>query len=289
MKKLIFVLTLLFLVSPALANVNIYCDADGNEVSVYYKMDASDGNRPVAFGLDIKLSNDAKIDYPTNMDPNFYIYPGTIDVNTEADPPEVNSPGVPYGDPCDHDDTLPGPDDSNGMTLEMGALFAPPNLGSPNQPKASGLLLKFIVEKDCNVAISENNIRGGVVLVGGEAVDPNFTGCPVRLDICPFSVDMVICGDTITQAMRNIWDTLSDEQKLIWCNGCFCYGDTNGDCALDYGNDVTTLKAAYADYQIGGYDPNSDFNKDGAIDYGNDVTRLKNNYPTCPGPCTAIP
>jgi hypothetical protein len=104
---------------------------------------------------------------------------------------------------------------------------------------------------------------------------------------------MTICGDTITQAMRDIWVTLTDEQKLIWCNECFCYGDTNGDCALDYGKDVQTLKASYAAFGAdpNDYDPNCDFNKDGAIDYGNDVTRLKNNYPTCPNtpPCTPVP
>jgi hypothetical protein len=184
MKKLIFVLTLLlFFVSPAVANINIYCvDEGGGVCGVYYSMDSSDSNRPVAFGLDIRLDNDANLSAPNDLDPNFWVFPGSIDINTAATPPEVNEYGTPVGDPCDApSDTLPGPPDSNGMTIEMGALFAPPEANSPNAPADSQRLFTFTVDADCNVSIAENIIRGGVVYVGADGAEPNLTGCSMTL------------------------------------------------------------------------------------------------------------
>ena len=219
MKKLIFVLTLLLLVSPALAKVNVYCTTEGKEVSVYYSMDGSDANKPVAFGLDIEVDSSATIGVPNNVDPNFWVYPGTIDINTEADPPEVNEAGTPYADPCDYPSDTKGGPGTGAMTVEMGALFSPPEANSPNAPNASGLLFKFTVDvNDCNVSIAENSIRGGVVLVGGEASDPNLTGCVVAAA----PPDCFNSG----HADYSEWQTVGEPD--CWCYTYQCDGDVDG-------------------------------------------------------------
>ena len=224
MKKLIFVLTLLLLMSPVWANVNVFCTPDDNEVSVYYAMDVADSNRPVAFGLDIQADSGATVAAPSYVNPNFWVYPGSIDVNTEGDPPTIDGNGVPYGDPCDHADTKPGPG-YNGMTIEVGALFSPPEVNSVNAPPSSGLLLKFAVSADCNVTIAENVIRGGVVLVGGDAVDPNFGTCSVTQE-CLKSTDP---GYTYWK------DDFGSPE--CWCYRKQCNGDGNG--ASGFGRPVT--------------------------------------------------
>lgn len=288
MKKLIFVLTLLLLVSPALAKVNVYCTADGNEVSVYYDM-GSDPNRPVAFGLDISVDSGGNIEVPTNVDPNFWVYPGTIDINTEADPPEVNEYGTVYADPCDHPDTNGGPG-TGAMTIEMGALFSPPEVNSVNAPPSSGLLLKFKVDvDDCNVNIVENGIRGGVVLVGGEASDPNLTGCAV--------VGKCYAG----MADYDQWQAVGEPE--CWCYINQCYGDADGKQEGKPPNvfyvgtaDLTILKSAWLNTTAQVYGTTkacADFNhlEEGkppnVVRVGTaDLTILKNNWlSNPPGDC----
>ena len=215
MKKLIFVLTLLLLVSPAFANINISCTTDACEVSLNYSMDTDpcDANRPVAFGLDIQVDSSAVIDVPYSVNPSFWVYPGTRTYT--GTPPAVDSNGTPYADYNDYtSDTYHGPG-TGGMTLEMGALFSPPEVNSPNVPASSGLLLKFTVDTDCNVTVAENSIRGGVVMVGGEDADPNLTGCQVDLGCFPS------CHDDYSE-----WQTVG--KPIEWCNPRQCRGDADG-------------------------------------------------------------
>jgi hypothetical protein len=292
MRKLCFMLTTLLLTAPAFAGVVISCAqvTDTNQVEVGYTF-SDDANRPRAYGLDIQLDNGMLIGgiVSGSEHAEYWVYPGTIEIAANGSITEEGTPMAPGG----AFGALPG-SDSNGMTIEMGSLYNDPcDPLHQDPPTSPGVLFRFTVygAGDCNVTISGNGARGNVVLEDTEQADVSYGTCYVQLDICPFSVGMVISGDTITQAMRDIWETLTDQQKLIWCNGCSGYGDTNGDCLLDYGNDVQTLKAGYAAFTQPPYtyDPRCDFNKDGAIDYGNDVQRIKANYPTCPGPCTPIP
>ena len=116
----------------------------------------------------------------------FNIYPGSIDIN------DATGAIDDYGSVvCDSSvylvDTLPGPfdhltgpntppkADSNGMTVEMASLY----VGAANAPGNSGELFRFMVDKACNVTITENAIRGGVLLEDGRAPGISSAGCAV--------------------------------------------------------------------------------------------------------------
>jgi hypothetical protein len=286
MRKLCFVLTALLLTAPAFAAMTITCAQVGvtDEVAISYAMDGGDANLPRGFGLDISVDSGATIDDISYTDPCFWIYPGTI-VIVDGNITNPGSPVAPDADPG-----AQGQLGTSAITVEMGSLYHPDDANHATAPASSGVLLTIVVSADCNVVVAGNSARGNVVLENTDEASVNYgSDCNIVLtsrDICPFTVGMVIGGDTITQAMRTMWEGLTDNQKKVWCNECFSWGDTNNDCVIDYGNDVTTLKIAYS----GAYNPTADFNKDGAIDYGNDVTRLKTHYNTgCQGTCVPVP
>jgi hypothetical protein len=180
MKKIVFVLTLLLLASPTLARVDITADANGGTVYVYYSMSAGDTNLPRAFGLDLMCSNDANILSVGNFNSDFWVYPGSIDINETTG--QVDSNGTPIAVPDGNfpGRELEGPNDGNGMTIEMGSLY----VGAPNAPPSSGLLFTFVVDKNCNITISGNTARGKVVLENIDVPDPNYVGTTV-LCACP--------------------------------------------------------------------------------------------------------
>ena len=183
MKKLCFMLTALLLAVPVAyaADVTILCTPDGNEVTVSYTASA-DANKPRAFGLDIKLNNGETITSLTLLDPNYWVSPGTIDIN-ESGVIVYDGNGIGQQDDAAYPLTLYGLD-SNGITIEIGSLHSPPEYGSPNAPDLSSAILKFTVSGDCNVAISGNAARGNVVLYDTTAADVNYGTCQVTVAAC---------------------------------------------------------------------------------------------------------
>jgi hypothetical protein len=173
MKKLGLITAVLMVVAaPALATVNITCTADGNMVTVSYAV-VSEPNKVRAFGLDIMVDSPAKINDVNNLNPKYWVYPGSIVIVNG----EVNDVGTPVANPYDPC-TLPGQTqpglNSGGITIEMGSLYYPTGDNSPNAPGTSGTLLRFKVchvFEGCKVTIRENVIRGGVVLTN-PALDP---------------------------------------------------------------------------------------------------------------------
>jgi hypothetical protein len=172
MKKLGLVVAVLMVVAaPALAAVNITCTADGNIVTVSYEV-SGEPNKVRAFALDITVQNPANINTIDYNDPNYWVYPGSIEIVNG----EVNDVGSPVASP-----TFPGTLgglDTNGITIEMGSLYYPTGDNSPNAPK-TGIrkLLKFSVchvFSGCKVYIKENTVRGGVVLTN-PTIDPTVT------------------------------------------------------------------------------------------------------------------
>jgi hypothetical protein len=165
MKKAVLALAAFMLVTPALAGITVDCTIDGNEVTVTYAMDGGDPNLPRAFGLDIAA--DANISMDTSLpssdinDSDFYIYPGTIDVNDDTG--DVDNYGTPVA-------SLEGPN----MTIEMGSLWADNDPDHNTPPPSSGWLIKFRVNKasDIYVDITENFLRSGVVMQDTEADFP---------------------------------------------------------------------------------------------------------------------
>jgi len=152
MKKLIVVLVALIFAAPALATVTITCTADpccSGQVTVSY---ATDGNNIRAIGLDIS-ADDANIVEVGDVNPAYYIHPGSFDVE------DGNIVGDVVADAGEYPGTQPGLG-SGAITIEMGSAY----VGEANAPDASGVLLTFKVDGDCNITLAENAIRGGIVM-----------------------------------------------------------------------------------------------------------------------------
>ena len=148
MRKILLVLTILLMAAPAWAGITVEAKKDGSEITLSYQMDQDDPNLPRAFALEVTLTqeNDAKIDGdPYGFDPNFWVYPGSIDINDDGTVDEYGSP-VAFSD-------------GNMMIIEMGSLY---EMGVEDAPEVNGVLLKFLVTADCNVTLAENAARGGV-------------------------------------------------------------------------------------------------------------------------------
>ena len=190
MKKVVLVLAVLMLAAPALAEVVITATDDGGgKVIVSYT--SSDEPNVVALGLDIQLDNDANITEVLEVNENFWVYPGSIDVNADG---SVDSNGTADcnkyqyapGTPA-YAGTLPGID-TNGVSVEMAALY----VGAANAPPKSGKLFAFKVDGDTCATITANVIRGSIVLENATTADSNFTaatnvcvstGCPCWFDV----------------------------------------------------------------------------------------------------------
>lgn len=155
MKKIISVLVVLLLAAPALAAVNIDL-VDINDCWVEIRYDASgESSLPRAFGLDITVDAGDINDVDTSGCEAFDIYMGTIVINN-GDVCDVGTPVAPSSDPG-----ALGGLDTNGITIEMGSLYED---GVESAPNNVGLLIKVKVTESCNMTVSENTTRGGVVL-----------------------------------------------------------------------------------------------------------------------------
>lgn len=195
MKKIILALVVLMLASPAWAeDVVITCAqvVDTNEVVISFDATNSTKGLVRAFGLNIQLDDDATIIGVGNVNPDYYIYPGTISIDTTQTPPEIDygTPVAEYGDL--ESDTLPGLG-SNGVTLEMASLYAPTGPGSPNAPAKSGVLLSLYVSRptapDLQTCLT---ITGNVARAGSKGVvmedpdlDPDVSAAGCCVDFPP--------------------------------------------------------------------------------------------------------
>jgi hypothetical protein len=236
MRKFLLVVMVLALTAPAFAAVDVNCTVDGNEVTVQFVN--TDPNHVRAFALDIILDNasgfdadwalkfDANVVSIDNLEPNYWVYPGSIDVNTNDN--SINSYGSAVADDEKYPDgTLAGLD-SNGMTVEMASLYYPVQHNHANAPPDSGVLFTFKVDTCCNLTIRENAKRGGIVME-----DPDYQ--PVVNLPAPLVVDLNKNGTCST-----------------------AYGDVNGDSRIrtnDIGTLVTKL-TPYTGYRIYYTDPN---------------------------------
>ena len=160
MKKIVLTLIVLLFATPAWAVVDITAVqvGDTNEVIISFVNDDL-GSNVRAFGLNIQLDNDANILEATGLSADYWVYPGSILIDAEG---LVTDEGTIAADYFDlESDTLPGPPDGNGVTLEAASLYAPPGLGSPNEPFRSGDLASIIVSKSCTLCITANVSRAG--------------------------------------------------------------------------------------------------------------------------------
>ncbi len=225
MRKIGLIPIILLFAAPALARVDIICTkaAEPNTFLVSYNV-VGEPNKVRAFALDITVDEGARItDVNDQVNPYYNIYPGSGHC-----PPGWNCLAVviytPVADPW-YPGTLPGLD-TNGVTIEMGALWSPPYDNSPNAPPLQGDLLKFTVGGiiGCNfkVTIAENEARGGVVLT-----DPTLT--PVVNS--PGYVPILPC-DCFPYNYTTYKDWVLLGKPDCWCappkgSGYQCDGDTD--------------------------------------------------------------
>jgi hypothetical protein len=160
-KIVLFSVLLCLLVAPAWGAIVIKVQqvGDTNEFQVTYDVN-DEPNLIRAFGLDVTIDTGGKVSDANWLkygEPNYYIYPGSIDINTAG---IVEDYGSPVCDPCGlpAGTTKPGLD-SNGVSVEMGSLY----VGAPNSPSRSGTLLSIFVDSanDCNIMIAGNAARTG--------------------------------------------------------------------------------------------------------------------------------
>jgi hypothetical protein len=185
MRNLVLVVAVLLLAAPALAaDVNIVPTADGNGVvTISYTASSS---KMRGAGLDITLDNGATITAIGNYDPNYWVYPGSIDINTTTE--QVDDYGTPIA--------AGGVNEPN-VTLEMGSLYAEGD--DANAPGASGVLLTLTVSGDCNVCIAENAARAGVVVEDTEVTaTTNLPQC-VAVTVGPEDINDGTCWDEVDE------------------------------------------------------------------------------------------
>ncbi len=236
MRNIVVTLAVLLLAAPALAtNVAITAvDEGGGVVRIGY---AVTGHPPKvrAVALDITVDAgtiDAISDFAkgesTQAAPGFGIFPANFGrhITVDADTGEVASWDVANYTPvaAAADPGALGGLGTNGITIELGALYYPPDDSSINAPPASGTLCKITVSSGCTVKLEENATRGGVVLTD-PAVAPvvTLTGCTVK-------IGPVDCFPS-TNSAYNDWVALGKPD--CWCappngSGYQCDGDADG-------------------------------------------------------------
>jgi hypothetical protein len=173
MKKLSLLLAALLLATPALAAVRIIVEPDvDNTAAIKYE---TDGEKVRAFALDI-MTDGAAIEgisdfirgESTAANRGYGIFPANFGryITVDADTGEVADWDVddytPVADPCDPGAL--GGLGTEGITIEMGALYYPTDDASPNAPDNSGVLCKLTLSGEANLTVTLNEVRGGVVL-----------------------------------------------------------------------------------------------------------------------------
>lgn len=245
MKKIVLALVVLMLAAPAWAAVNITVaqDAEDDCVAIISFDARTEANLVRAFGINIQLDNDANVIAVAGLNADYYIYPGTIQIDASGNVTSYGSPAAEYGDlPSD---TLAGPPDGNGVTIEMASLYAP--IGSVNEPDPCGLLVSVRVNKECTLTITANVSRAGptgVVMENpDEVVTVNF----------PAPIALTGCG-VVTDCYTGMPDY--DQFEAVggpecWCYPRQCLGDADGypQGKQNYWvstNDLAILKAAWS-------------------------------------------
>ena len=225
MKKIVFTLVVLLFAAPTWATVVVDITVaqvgDTNEVIISWATSGLDPNLVRAFGLNIQLNNDANILEVTGLSADYSIYPGTIQIDAFG---EVTNEGTIAAEYADlPSDTLAGPPDGTGVTLECASLYAPVGPGSPNAPVLSGDLCSIKVSKSTCLTITANVSRAGTTGVVMENPDDVATvNYPVELCI-EVGPPPCFSGEHID---HDEWVDVGSPDS--WCYKYQCYGDADG-------------------------------------------------------------
>lgn len=255
MRKMSVLLALLVCAGPAAAAVRIIVEPNGPTAAIKYE---TDGEKVRAFALDIAVDEGAIIGISdfirgesTAANPGYGIFPAnfgryiTVDEETgEVAAWDVND-YTPIADPCDPGAL--GGLGTNGVTIEMGALYYPPEDNSPNAPPNSGLLCKLALSTLANVTVTLNEIRGGVVLT-----DPELTA--VVNVIQAEGTGAVSAAGLAPAGGADYAEWVAVGRPACWTYPRQCYGDADGQAESVTGgggisyvgdNDLNALLAAW--------------------------------------------
>jgi hypothetical protein len=259
MKKIAFVLAVLVMAAPAMADVTISVAAGPgpNDVTVSY-----DGAGVRAFALDIIVDDPCMSIVEVNcVSTDYFVYPGSV--------------GIEGGEVTDDGTCNCGGIDTNAVCVEMGSCYLSPeavlDIPAGDPPAASGDLVILTLggcdENDdgANVSVEENAIRGGVVMEDGSAVtvvspggsaDPCLPSCRVPDCTQPEECAGHASGDSTCDGSINLADLFALKaafgKSAPW-TAPDCCSDYNNDNACNLG-DLFVLKAGFG---TSGYDPST--------------------------------
>lgn len=223
MKRMIIALVVLLIATPAMAAVEITGEHIGSGV-VQIDFNNTNPNNVRAIALDIEITSGAAnvtsvIQVNADVDAKGYdIYPGSIVsefvVAGVAGPGEAAEVNITDWGKAECDGNLPGTlggVGTQGLTVEMGSLY----IGAVNEPGQEGLVVKFQVDESCTITVTENTIRGGIVMENPDE-DPGVSGLPlvINTDIgCLCYGDLVEDtdpGDPNKVTSNDLFDLLGD-------------------------------------------------------------------------------
>ncbi len=233
MKGIGVFLALLAAGSPVMATVTISLVDNGDlTAELVMVCDGDDldalGNSKIAgVALEVSVDSGVIVDVPARdvMFPNGYkvtgesvvgdkgfgIFPGTITF-TGGDPEDIQQTGTPVA-PADAPDH-PGQLGTSSIVLEFAALY---DEGVPETaPSATTGLCTIVLSEPCNVTLRTNELRGGVVHIGGEPVVPILESHVIPPDEC--------MRETAPEYER--WVQFG--RPACWCYKWQCKGDANG-------------------------------------------------------------
>ncbi|MDH4203621.1 MAG: hypothetical protein OEV87_12115, partial [Phycisphaerae bacterium] len=210
MKKILVSLLVLALCAPAMAaTVTINDNADGTGTIV---VDAGAGNSIVGLGLNIDATggNITALSIDATANPTFNIYPDAAHDREVATPGSYTyGAGTPIADQVAAGEVAVG----NNVAISVGCLNG---ASTPGATGAQTITINVTVDATTNICVSENALRGGIVLTDGTGVDIDGT---------------TVCGDVTaggcyTGPDQAQWDLVGKPDS--WCLVSQCHGDANG-------------------------------------------------------------
>lgn len=257
MRKLSFLLAALLFATPAMAAVHITVEPNGLQAAVKY---ATDGEKVRAFALDITVNKGTIVaisDFirgeSTAAKPGYGIFPGNFGRYITVDPAtgevaDWDPNGyTPVADPCDPGAL--GGLGTNGITVEMGALYYPTDDASPNAPLNSGRLFTLTLSEPASVTVTLNEARGGVVLTNPDvaAIVPLSQATNV-----PVGGAGSAATDLLPASHPDYTEWVAAGKPACWAYPRQCHGDADGlkesfDGGFRYAgdNDMAVLLAAW--------------------------------------------
>ena len=232
--------------APAMAGITITIDGGVDPAVVTYTR-TTDVDRVRAFALDIKVdSGPAVITAIGEGDSNYWVHPGDINIVAGV----VEQEGSHIANAIDYPVDTNAGIGTDAVTIEMATLYVPAGGDpDPNGPPNTGVICTISVDATCDVTISENVIRGGVVY-------EDATSATGDLDLS--GAEHVTVGGAPIECYQKaadvaLWRTLGSPP--CWCFPNQCYGDidgaTEGKGAVDVGSvDLGLFLAAWQSMDV---------------------------------------